>query len=87
MYCLFLQIFSHTSVSAKGKKSTVVLQSGTSATPVHRGILHNVNRPICTNCCKNRPNAITLLRSASRSIKAFSVLIDVGCFVFHGLQV
>lgn len=54
--------FSHSSVSAKCKKSNVnqslaptALQSGTSATRLHRGILRSVNRPICTNCYKNSP--------------------------------
>lgn len=76
------------SLSAKWNKGTgshatapLVLLSGPSATLLYRGILHSVNRPICTNCCENRPSSIPLLRSASRSIKAFSVLIDVGSFV------
>lgn len=78
------------SLSAKWNKGAgshatapMVLLSGPSATSLHRGILHSVNRPICTNCCENRPSSIPLLRSASRSIKAFSVLIDVGCFVLR----
>lgn len=51
--------FSHTSVSAKcnvnQSLAPTALQSGTSATPLHRGILRSVNRPICTNCYKNSP--------------------------------
>lgn len=58
-----LHFLSHTPLSVPSAKKAqlttlkapVVQQSGTSVTPVHRGILPSINRPICTNCCKNSP--------------------------------
>lgn len=58
--------------------------SGPSATSLHRGILHSVNRPICTNCCKNRPGLRPSAEICPRApIKGRSVPIDVGSFVLR----
>lgn len=74
---------SHICLTAKTNKGTgsqtlapVVLLSGTFASRGHRGILHRVNKPICTNCCKNSQT-----QSLLWPVKARSVPIDVGVSV------
>lgn len=44
--------------------------SGPSATSLHRGILRSVNRPICTNCSKNRPRLKSALAAHQRPLCA-----------------
>lgn len=74
---------SHICLTAKTNKGTgtqtlapVVLLSGTFASRGHRGVLHRVNKPICTNCCKNSQT-----QSLRWPVKARSVSIDVGVSV------